>query len=87
MTGGGSGFNALPWLIIIVPILVIAVIVFAIVFLSIRGKAKQRQAERAETAAGWYLDPTNTSIERYWHGGEWTTHERSAIPDRPTSTS
>ncbi|MBL3679643.1 DUF2510 domain-containing protein [Leucobacter chromiireducens subsp. solipictus] len=77
----------LPWLIIIVPILVIAVIVFAIVFLSIRGKAKQRQAERLETPAGWYLDPTNTSIERYWDGSAWTEHEQPAIPGHPTSTS
>ncbi|KIP51478.1 DUF2510 domain-containing protein [Leucobacter komagatae] len=87
MTGGGSGFDALPWLIIVVPILVIAVIVFAIVFLSIRGKAKQRQAERFETPAGWYLDPTTSSIERYWNGEDWTAQERSAIPGHHESAS
>ena len=83
MTNGGSG---LAWLIIVVPILVIAVIVFAIVFLSIRGKAQQRQAERFETPAGWYPDPVNADLERYWNGEDWTAQERSAIPGRAQSS-
>lgn len=84
MIGGGSGGSgSVPLLLIVlIPILVIAVITFAIVVLSIRGKAKQRQAERFETPAGWYLDPTNSSIERYWDGEDWTAQERSAIPER-----
>jgi hypothetical protein len=25
----------------------------------------------AETAPGWYLDPSKPSTERYWTGGQW----------------
>lgn len=83
----GSGFGVFQWLIILVPLLTIALVVFAIVFLSIRGKAKQRQAERFDTPAGWYPDPVNADLERYWTGEDWTAQERSAIPERPTSAS
>lgn len=83
----GSGFGVIQWLIILVPLLTIAIVVFAIVFLSIRGKAKQRAAELLETPAGWYPDPTSAGIERYWDGSAWTEHERPAIPEHPASVS
>jgi len=25
-------------------------------------------------AAGWYLDPGNTALQRYWDGAAWTEH-------------
>jgi hypothetical protein len=75
--------NVSSWFIILVPLLTIAIVVFAIVFLSIRGKAEQRKAERFETPAGWYLDPTNPSIQRYWDGTVWTEHAHPAAPEHP----
>ncbi|MGR4011002.1 DUF2510 domain-containing protein [Leucobacter sp. 1207-22] len=80
----GSGPGSILWLIVLVPLLVIAIVVFVIVYLSIRGKNRQREAELLDTPAGWYPDPTNLSIERYWDGSAWTEHERAAIPEDPT---
>jgi hypothetical protein len=32
------------------------------------------------TAAGWYADPNNATLLRYWSGGEWTSHTHSVQP-------
>lgn len=90
MIGGGDsgGTGSVPLFFIILAILIpIIVIACAIVFLSIRGKAKQREAEKLEAPAGWHVDPTNPGIERYWDGEGWTAHERPAIPENPTRAS
>jgi len=29
---------------------------------------------------GWYPDPDSANIDRWWDGGEWTSHRRPAAP-------
>ncbi|NKY35876.1 DUF2510 domain-containing protein [Nocardia speluncae] len=31
--------------------------------------------------AGWYPDPDNNHLSRYWNGTEWTVDRRPAAPD------
>ncbi len=41
-----------------------------------------------QTPAGWYRDPTNPTVERWWDGRAWTDHARPASgPDQPRPAS
>ena len=35
------------------------------------------------TPAGWYSDPSNTSLQRYWDGERWTEHTHAAPAAAP----
>lgn len=37
--------------------------------------------------AGWYTDPTNSTLQRYWDGHAWTTVTRIASPHERSSES
>jgi hypothetical protein len=39
-------------------------------------------------AAGWYQDPQNASMKRYWDGSQWTeqTQLAAAVPPPPPSS-
>lgn len=43
----------------------------------------------ATPAAGWYQDPQNASMKRYWDGTQWTeqTQLTAAVPPPPPSSS
>jgi hypothetical protein len=38
----------------------------------------------ADAAPGWYYDPDDQAIYRYWDGGRWTDHQSDVFTaDRP----
>lgn len=59
----------------------------------VRPVTRNRQAPGADTAAmttptpaaGWYPDPSNPAVSRWWDGTVWTEHTIPATPSRSVS--
>lgn len=82
---GGSGLDLGPLLpaFIGLGIVVVLAVVAAVAILSVR-KHRAGEADDSATALpGWYPDPTNPSIQRYWNGTVWTKHAHPAAPEHP----
>lgn len=86
--GGSSGFDFAPFLMLFIAlgIVVVLAVVAAVVILSVR-KHRAGEADGSATALpGWYPDPTNPSIQRYWDGTVWAEHAHPAAPEHPRSS-
>ena len=38
---------------------------------------------QSPTPAGWYIDPRNSLLERYWDGVNWTEQTQPSVPQSP----
>lgn len=38
-----------------------------------------------DAGAGWYYDPTDQAVYRYWNGLSWTEHSSDLFPTTPPS--
>lgn len=69
----------------------VAVVVVAtiatVVTLYLRKRRLSASDEPGSIVPGWYQDPLDASVQRYWDGAGWTEHEHSAIPSAPTGSS
>ncbi len=50
---------------------------------TVRPAASGFDAAMAETAPGWYYDPTDEAVYRYWSGTDWTEHSSDLFPTSP----
>ncbi|WP_374759425.1 DUF2510 domain-containing protein [Leucobacter aridicollis] len=67
-------------------VLVLATVLFlAIVVSAVVVVVRNRRAHRAdagfESEAGWYLDPADETLQRYWDGSAWTEYVEPATPE------
>lgn len=70
-----GGVQPWYWLILFV---VVAGVVLAVVFI-VRAVSKPKSAApvgQSGTAPGWYPDPGNPSVQRYFDGLTWTSSTR-----------
>ncbi|MEA2126731.1 MAG: hypothetical protein QOI80_3513, partial [Solirubrobacteraceae bacterium] len=56
---------------------------FALIWFMTRPRTAAPAPVATAAPAGFYVDPSNTTAERYWDGARWTEQTRPASPPVP----
>ncbi|KIP51488.1 DUF2510 domain-containing protein [Leucobacter komagatae] len=78
MFGGMNG--TLVLVLVLATVLFLAIVVSAVV-LGVRNRRAHRADAGFKPEAGWYLDPADETLQRYWDGSAWTEHVEPATPE------
>lgn len=80
MFGGMNG----P-LVVALAVFLVLVILVSVIVVVVRNRRAHRADAGFESEAGWYLDPADETLQRYWDGAAWTEHVEPAAPNAETS--
>ncbi|KIP51487.1 hypothetical protein SD72_15140 [Leucobacter komagatae] len=87
MIVAGVGLDPLAILMLLGGAVVVVATIATVLTLYLRNRRLSAIDETDSSAAGWYQDPLDANVQRYWDGAAWTEHEHSAIPSAPAGSS
>ena len=68
-------------LVVALAVFLLLVIVVSVIVVVVRNRRAHRADAGFESEAGWYLDPSDETLQRYWDGSAWTEHVEPVTPD------